>query len=476
MIKNKEVQEKLGFKGKAVYVPLVMYIKFLDILSVFVNVNISTAEPAPSLWEQCLSAFLQSIKPEEARNLKWLSAMKHISTESGILTIEAPSEFAKEWLLGHFYESFLDIAKSIDPDVKEIVIIAPEIKEKSKVIALAPELKSPERLKSGSFYKKYRMDNFIAETSNEFVLESAKFIAAMPRNQENFLIIKGASGLGKTHLLHAIGREASANWAKKAVLWDSDRFFKEKDRGNLAMLFQADILLIDNLQNLYTSKSSQTELLKILKELKKIGRSMVVAINPKSKISPTDEFSDFLKIGIKCELKSPDLRTRIAILRQKAKEKELPTDVLEDCWKLIAGKLGESVCSLEGAVNDLAARQALLKCKITPQIIRSIYEEKNIKNTTPSMKSIATAAALAFNIPLDTLCGKSRMAKVNKPRQIAIYLCKQTGLSLSEIGKFFNRDVSSIANAIQTVKNKIAGKDGYSFEFEINDILNAARH
>jgi len=441
---------------------------------VFVNVNISTAEPAPLLWEQCLSAFLQSIKPEEIRNLKWLSAIKHLSTENSVLNIEAPSEFAKEWLLGHFYEHFLEIAKRIDPSINKISIIAPEIKEEKSVIARAPELKNPERLKNSSFCKKYRLDNFIAETSNEFVLESAKFIAATPRNQENFLIIKGGAGLGKTHLLHAIGHEASANWAKKAVLWDSDRFFKEKEKGNLDALLQSDILLIDNLQNLYTSKSLQNELLKILKDLKKNGRSIVVSINPKNKTLSIDEFSDFLKMGIKCELKSPDLRTRIAILRQKAQEKGLPAATLEDCWKLIAEKLGENVCSLEGAVNNLAARQALLKCEITPQIIRSIYEEKNTKGN-PSMKSIATAAALAFNIPVDSLCGKSRMAKVNKPRQIAIYLCKQMGLSLSEIGKFFNRDASSVANAIQTVKNKIAGKDGHSIEFEINDILNAAR-
>jgi chromosomal replication initiation ATPase DnaA len=117
--------------------------------------------------------------------------------------------------------------------------------------------------------------------------------------------------------------------------------------------------------------------------------------------------------------------------------------------------------------------QNLLKCEITPKLVRSVYEEKKTGNV-PSMESIATAASLAYNISLDSLCGKSRMAQVNKPRQIAIYLCRQTGLSLSEIGKFFNRDASSITNAIQTVKNKIAGADGYSFEFELKDILNAA--
>jgi chromosomal replication initiator protein len=450
--------------------------KFLDILIVFVNVNVSTVEqPAPLLWEQCLSAFLQSIKPEDTRNLKWLSAIKHLSTENDTLTIEAPSEFAKKWLLGHFYENFLKIAQKIDPGIKNILIIAPEIKEENKVITLVPELKSPERLRSSIFCKKYRMDNFIAETSNELALESAKFIAAMPRSQENFLIIKGEPGLGKTHLLHAIGREASANWAKKAVLWDSDRLFKEKNNGNLAMLLQADILLIDNLQNLYASKSVQNEFLKILKELKKIGRSIVLSINSKNKKTPIDEFSDFLKMGIKCELKSPDLRTRMAILRQKAREKELPLS-LESCWKLIAERFGESVCSLEGAINDIAARQSLLKCEITPQIVRSIYEEKNTKGNALSMKSIATAAALAFNIPIESLCGKSRVTRVNKPRQIAFYLCKQTGFSLSEIGKFFNRDASSVASAIQTVKNRLTGKDGNSFEFEINDILNMAKY
>jgi len=441
---------------------------------VFVNVNISTAEqPAPSLWEQCLSVFLE-LNPKESLSLKWLSAIKHLSAQNGVLSIETPSELAREWFLGHFYEPFLKITQSIDKSIKQISISAP--KEENKVIAGAPELKSPEKLKHVHFCKKYTLNNFIAGTSNEMALESAKFIAATPREQENFLVIRGAAGLGKTHLLHAIGREAAANWAKKAVLWDSDRFFKEKRKGNLDTLYQADILLFDNLQNIFSSKSSQNEFLNILKSLKSKNRSIVISINPKSKHTPIQELLDFLKMGIRCELKIPDLRTRVAILRQKAQEKGLPAAQLENCWKLIAEKLGENICSLEGAINDLAARQTLLKSEITPQIIHSIYGEKKSGNSAPSIKSIATAAARAYNVPLDTLCGKSRMATVNKPRKIAIYLCRQSGLSLNEIGKFFNRDVSSVSNAIQSVKNKLAEKDGYSFEFEIKDILAEAKN
>jgi len=442
---------------------------------VFANVNLNTAEPVPSLWEQCLSAFLLS-KPKELRELQWLSSIKYISAESGVLSIEAPSKFAKEWFLLHFCQHFLKIAKSIDQSIEQISVLSHQTKEESEVIAEPPEPETPAKHKPLYFCKKYRLDNFIAENSNETALESAKFIAAMPRAQENFLVIKGASGLGKTHLLYAIGREASAKWAKKAILWDSDRFFKEKRKGNLAVLLQADILLFDNLQNLYSNETSQNEILNILKNLKNKGRSIVVAVNSKSKVQPITEFSDFLKMGIKCELKTPDLRTRIAILRQKAQEKGLPASNLESCWKSIAEKFGESVCSLEGVINDLAARQALLRCEITPQIISSIYEEKSATGKVPTIKAIATAAARAYNIPLETLCGKSRMAAVNKPRQIAIYLCKQTGLSLNEIGKFFNRDASSIANAVQSVKSKIAGRNGYSFEFEVNDILNLARN
>jgi len=473
-LKGEKSQELLAFIDIPYFKPIAKYQKFLDILGVFVNVNLNTAEPVPSIWEQCLSAFLLS-KPKEIRELQWLSAIKYISAENGVLRIEAPSKFAKEWFLLNFYQHFLEIAKNVEPSIEQISILSQQTKEESEIIAEPPELKNPEKPRSLNFCKKYRLDNFIAENSNEFALESAKFIAAMPRTQENFLVIKGASGLGKTHLLYAIGREASAKWAKKAILWDSDRFFKEKRKGNLTVLHQADILLFDNLQNLYSNETSQNEFLSILKNLKNKGRSIVVAINPKSKIQPITEFSDFLKMGIKCELKSPDLRTRIAILRQKAQEKGLSAGSLESCWRAIAEKLGESVCSLEGAINDLAARQALLKCEITPQIIRSIYEEKGTNGKVPTIKAIATAAARAYNIPVDSLYGKSRMAAVNKPRQIAIYLCKQTGLSLSEIGKFFNRDASSIANAIQSVKNKISGKNGYSYEFEVNDILNAAR-
>lgn len=441
----------------------------------FVDVNSNIAERSDfSLWEQCLSAFLLS-KPKEQRELQWLSAIKHISVENGILNIETPSKFAREWFLLHFCRFFLEIAQSIDSNISKIEVFARQVEKENEVMAEAPELKIPEKPKHSNFCKKYRLDNFIAETSNEFALESAKFIAAMQRTQENFLVIRGAAGLGKTHLLHAIGQEASAKWARKAILWDSDRFFKEKRKGNLSILEQADILLFDNLQNLYGHETSQNEFLNILKSLKNKNRTIVITINPKSKKQPNPEFSDFLKMGIKCELKSSDLRTRMAILRQKAREKELPLS-LESCWKLIAERFGESVCSLEGAINDIAARQSLLKCEITPQIVRSIYEEKNTKGNALSMKSIATAAALAFNIPIESLCGKSRVTRVNKPRQIAFYLCKQTGFSLSEIGKFFNRDASSVASAIQTVKNRLTGKDGNSFEFEINDILNMAKY
>ncbi|MDR3001699.1 MAG: AAA family ATPase [Fibromonadaceae bacterium] len=428
--------------------------------------------PVLNLWEQCLSAFLR-LNPKE--NDSWLSAIKHVSAENNTLCIEAANEFAKELFLCDFHEAFLKIVRDIDPSINKISIFAPQITEEKIEV---PELKRPEKAKLSVFCKKYKLDNFIAETSNEFALECAKIISAKP-SDDNFLVIKGTEGLGKTHLLHAIGN-ASAKWAKKAILWDAERFLKERDNGNLA-LYQADILLFDNLQDLYNlnnqefSQKVQNELLNILKTLKNKGRSIVIALNPKSKNPPLPEFDSFLKMGIKCEIKKPDLRTRIAILRQKAQEKGLPAASLEDCWRLIAEKIGENVCSLEGIINELAARQTHLKCEITPQILRSIYGEKNTNGKTPTMKSIATAAALAYNIPMETLCGKGRMAKVSKPRQIAIYLCKQTGLSLSEIGKFFNRDASSIANAIQTVKNKIAGKDGYAYEFEIADILNAAR-
>jgi chromosomal replication initiator protein len=440
---------------------------------VFVNVNINAAEQPAPLWEQCLSVFLRS-NPKNTRDLQWLSAIKHISAENGVLNIETPNEFAKELFLCNFYDAFLKIAQSISPDINKISAFAPQIKKEK--LAEPPELKKPEKTKPGNFCKKYRLDNFVAETSNEPALICAKIIAAKPSEHDNFLVIKSTVGLGKTHLLHAIGNEASKNWAKKAVLWDADRFFKERNNGNI-LLYQADILLFDNLHDIYSheySQSIQNELLNILKSLKNKGRSIVVTINPKSKNQPIPDLENFLKMGIKCELKKPDLRTRIAILSKKAQEKGLAITSLENCWKLIAERVGENVCSLEGVINELAARQAHLKCEITPQIIRSIYGEKNKSNAMPSMKSIATAAAIAYNIPLETLCGKSRMAKVNKPRQIAIYLCKQTGLSLTEIGKFFNRDTSSIVNAIQSVKNKIAGKDGYSFEFEVNDILNSA--
>jgi len=434
-----------------------------------VNVNLNAAERPAPLWEQCLLVFLSS-KPKES----WLSAIKHTSVENGILNIEAPSKFAKEWFLERFYESFLIIAQNIDSNISKISISAPQVKEELK-LASPPEIKRPEKNKLCNFCEKYRLNNFITETSNDFALQCAKIIAAKPNDHDNFLIINGPAGLGKTHLLHAIGHEAAANWAKKAVLWDADRFFKERNEGNLT-LYQADILLFDNLQDICTHENPQNELLNILKTLKNKGRSIVITRNTKSKNHPTIELESFLKMGIKCELKKPDLRTRIAILRQKAQEKGLSAVAsLEDCWRPIAEKLGENICSLEGVINELAARQTHLKCEITPQIIRSIYCEKSTAGKAPSMQSIATAAALAYGISVETLCGKNRMEPVNTARKIAIYLCKQAGISSNEISKFFNRDESTITYTLKSVKDKISAPNGYTFEFQIMDILNAAK-
>lgn len=433
------------------------------------NVNINAAERSAPLWEQCLSVFLSS-KPKES----WLSAIKHTSVENGVLNIEAPSEFAKEWFMERFYEPLMIIAQSIDSNISKISISAPQSKEELK-LAPPPEIKKPEKSKLSNFCEKYRLNNFVSETSNDFALQCAKIIASKPNDHDNFLVINGTAGLGKTHLLHAIGHEAAANWARKAVLWDADRFFKGRNEGNLA-LYQADILLFDNLHDICTHETPQNELLTILKALKNKGRSIVITRNSKNKNNPTPELENFLKMGIKCELKKPDLRTRIAILRQKAQEKGLSkVATLEDCWKPIAEKLGDSICSLEGAINELAARQTHLKCEITPQIIRSIYEEKSTTGKVPSMQSIATSAALAYGISVETLCGKNRMEPVNTARKIAIYLCKQIGLSSTEISKFFNRDESTITYTIKSVKDKIAAPNGYTFEFQVMDILNAAR-
>lgn len=445
------------------------------------NVNINASESATaaakigcrccSLWEQCVSVYSQK-NPKKNGDLQALQAIKHLSAENGILNLEAPSEFAKEWFLWRFQGAFLEIAKEIDKSIEQISVFAPQIKEATSVLP-PPILKTPEKPVKTNFCKKYKLSNFIAETSNELAVKSANFIAAMPRAQENFLVIKGAAGLGKTHLLHAIGNEAAAIWAKKAVLWDSDRFFKEKRKGNLSQLYQADMLLFDDLQNIHAWENAEKDLLDILKVLKSKGQTLVVTINPKAKHQVCSELADFLKMGIKCELKKPDLQTRIAILRQKALEKGLPVEQLENSWKLIAEQLGESVCSLEGAINELAARQALLKSEITPQTVRFFYsKEQNCK--VPSIESITRATALAYQIPIETLRGKSRMAQINKPRQIAIYLCRQTGLSLVEIGKFFNRDASSIVNAVQNIKKELESPNGYSLEFGLKDILNAA--
>lgn len=463
-----------------------------EITSKFVLVILNVITKAENLhsellWEQCFSAFLS-----ENRNILsgcgWLSSIKHISAEDHILRLEAPNELAKSWFENDFSAIFLKIAQRIDPNISQIEISVPKIEVStpnlhSKSVhtpSAPPPISAPAPLRHSNFCKKYRLDNFIAGTSNEMALSAAKWICAQPRAQENFLVIKSGAGLGKTHLLHAIGRESTANWAKRAVLWDSDKFFKEWRNGNLSSLLQVDLFLFDNLQSLYTSNSAQEALLDILKSLKKNGRSIVVSVNTKSARNDgvLPELADFIKTGVKCELNLPNFHTRVAILKHKAGELGLPVDVLENEWALIARSKGESVCALEGALNELIAKQKLLKYEITPQFVRSLYgvsvgvNSKNGKEKILSPQEIMRIVAAAYQLPADSLFGKNRSAQVNKPRQIAMYMCRKVGLSLKEIGEHFNRDASSVASSISTLKRKIDGENGIALEMEIKELSN----
>ncbi|MFF2631335.1 chromosomal replication initiator protein DnaA [Microbacterium sp. NPDC058021] len=331
-------------------------------------------------------------------------------------------------------------------------------------IAEVPEPIAPPSRSDTRLNPKYTFDNFVIGQSNRFAHAAAVAVAEAPAKAYNPLFIYGDSGLGKTHLLHAIGEYGLSLYPGIRVRYvSSEEFtndFINSIANNRGAAFQAryrevDILLIDDIQFLQGRAETQEAFFHTFNTLHDHDKQVVITsdVPPRHLTGFEDRMRSRFEWGLITDVQAPDLETRIAILRKKAQSERLlvPDEVLE----YIATKVSSNIRELEGALIRVSAFASLnrssLDISLAQTVLRDIVDHDDANVVSPT--DIITATAQYFRLSVDDLYGSSRSQAVATARQIAMYLCRErTSLSLPKIGQLFgNRDHTTVMYAYKKI-------------------------
>ena len=324
---------------------------------------------------------------------------------------------------------------------------------------------------------KYTFDNFIIGSNNRFAHAAAVAVSENPGNKYNPLFIYGGVGLGKTHLMQAIGNamyktnpdlkmiyatgELFANELVSAIMTDKNESFRKKYRN-------IDLLLIDDIQFLAGKEKCQEEFFHTFNTLFESGKQIVLTSEKAPKEIPLleDRLKTRFEMGLSVDIQAPDYETRLAILRKKAeKERYIIND---DILVRIATKVKSNIRELEGVFNKLIAYTSFTNNELTNEVVDNTIESILVKNTKVlTSKLIMQVVCKFFNIKVSDIVSDKRSNNVAYPRQIAMYLCREVAnMSFPSIGKDFGgRDHSTVLHAYSKIK------DEYDKNSETKDLI-----
>jgi len=316
---------------------------------------------------------------------------------------------------------------------------------------------------------KYTFETFVIGSSNRFAHAAAVAVAEAPAKAYNPLFVYGGSGLGKTHLLHAIGHYAQSLGNARAVRYVSTEEFTNDFinslRDDKTQAFQrryrdVDILLVDDIQFLENRERTQEEFFHTFNTLHNANKQIVISSDrsPKQLSTLEERLRTRFEWGLLTDIQPPDLETRIAILRKKAAQERLnaPPDVLE----FIASKIQSNIRELEGALIRVTAFASLNRQAVDVGLAEVVLKDLIPAGGGPEITASAIMGATAdyFGVTVDDLCGQSRSRVLVNARQVAMYLCRElTDLSLPKIGQSFGgRDHTTVMHADRKIRGQMA--------------------
>ena len=404
---------------------------------------------------------------------RWFSGVNVSSTSADAVTFGVPNPIHQFFIESNYLAVVQDAVQEVfQAQMKVQFSAATEVSEPMASPTPAPAPRANKEKASSAaatgMNPRYTFDNFVVGTNNEFAHSAALAVAKSPAVTYNPLFIYGVSGLGKTHILHAVGHHVLAkNKSAKIVYLSSEQFTNEFidaiQHGTLVKFRkkyrQADVLLIDDIQFFAGKERSQEEFFHTFNALHDGHKQIVLSSDrPASEIEKLEHrLVSRFEWGMTAEIQPPDTETRIAILRSKAENLniQLASWVIE----FLADKIRNNVRRLEGALMRVASYMSLSEKEINREtienLLRDIFQEQARKAVT--IDQIQRSVAEHFDVRLADMTSKKRPANIAFPRQIAMYLSRQhTGSSLTDIGDAFGgKDHGTVIHACKLVKKRM---------------------
>ncbi len=414
-----------------------------------------------SLWQRLL-ATLEGKLPDTALD-SWLRPCRLAAIDGDILRVAAPNKFTRDWLTQHHVAALEAAARDVLGGAPRVVIELDREPGRAAPAPTAPSASAPAALTTG-LSSRYTFQSFVVGNSNQFAQAACQAVAELPSKAYNPLFIYGGVGLGKTHLLHAVGHQIARLYPTMKLLYlSSERFTNDlinAIRYDRTAEFRAkyrtiDLLLIDDIQFISGKERTQEEFFHTFNDLYEARKQIVVSSDSAPKEIPEIEerLRSRFEWGLIADIQPPDFETRVAILKKKAEIERvrLPDDVAY----LIASRIKANIREIEGSLTRMVAFCSLsgreMSVDLAQEVLSDLWGEEERIIT---VEHIQRKASEFFGIKLSDMRAKNRTKAVAFPRQIAMYLARQlTHMSLAEIGRAFGgKDHTTVLHAVDKIQ------------------------
>ena len=417
-----------------------------------------------SLWARLLDVLTRKLPGAIIDN--WIRPCRLLALEGDHLKIGAPNAFSRDWLLQHHFQTLQHAAQEILGGNPRLTVVVDETAAAAPVdTPPAPAASARAGGSTDGLNPRYTFDAFVVGSSNQFAQAACQAVAELPSKAYNPLFIYGGVGLGKTHLLHAVGHQSVRLFPGMSVVYlSSERFTNELinairyDRtGEFRARYRTiDLLLIDDIQFISGKERTQEEFFHTFNDLYESRKQIIVSSDSSPKDIPEIEerLRSRFEWGLIADIQPPDFETRVAILKKKAALERVR--LADDVAYLIASRVKSNIRELEGSLTRMIAFCALtgreMSTDLAQEVLADLWgeEEKVI-----TIDQIQRKVSDYFGIKLSELKAKNRTKAVAFPRQIAMYLCRQlTHASLSEIGRAFGgKDHTTVLHAVDKIRS-----------------------
>ena len=475
-----------------------------------------TEKELDAVWQRIVSKIGESLAAGACQ--KWINPLQPVAMDDDILILTAPNELVQEWVKTRYMNILTDavldttnkrLAINIDVRKKDTAETEdPNEIDLSKLnFSLGKETEAEKDAKGGEERKgrelpkpiapgdhstiksHYTFDNFVTGKSNQYANAVAMAVAAAPgeRDENNPLFMYGGVGLGKTHLMHAIGNQILANNPNMRVLYVSSETFtnelinsiKDNHPETFRLKYRnIDVLMVDDIQFISGKQSTQEEFFHTFNTLRDAKKQIILSSDrPPKDVSDIEErLRSRFAGGNIADIQAPDLETRIAILRKKAQTEKM--SVPNDAIVFIASRIDSNIRELEGALTRVVAYASLtgrvINTDLVNEALKNIFDNNAPKAIT--MEIIEGVIADYYKVTVENLKAKKRSRDIAHPRQVAMYLCREmTDTSLPQIGAFFGgRDHTTVIHACEKIGHDRENNVSVAREIkEIEERLNA---